>query len=67
MHWKIYALACKLSTQENKLKYLLETALWGRVFNALGQPLDNYGNLDPDLEYWNIHRPAPALKDIAKN
>lgn len=37
----------------------------GRIFNALGQPLDNYGNLDPDLEYWNIHRPAPALKDIA--
>jgi F-type H+-transporting ATPase subunit beta len=34
----------------------------GRLFNALGQPLD--GSAAPDgAERWPIHRPAPALAD----
>lgn len=33
----------------------------GRLFNALGQPLDGGEPLD-DVEHWPIHRPSPPLE-----
>ncbi len=37
----------------------------GRIFNVLGQPVDNGADLPEDTEKWSIHRKAPAL--IAQN
>ncbi len=34
----------------------------GRVFNVLGQPIDNAGPVTAS-EYWPIHRPAPSFTD----
>jgi len=34
----------------------------GRLFNALGQPLDNLGDVKAD-EHWPIHRPAPTMEE----
>jgi F-type H+-transporting ATPase subunit beta len=34
----------------------------GRLFNVLGEPIDNLGEVKADL-YWPIHRPAPSLED----
>ena len=33
----------------------------GRVFNALGQPIDEGPALDDEVEMWSIHRPAPPF------
>lgn len=34
----------------------------GRVFNVLGKPVDNGGEVKP-TDYWPIHRPAPNFED----
>ncbi|MFC1873781.1 F0F1 ATP synthase subunit beta [Chloroflexota bacterium] len=34
----------------------------GRLFNALGQPLDNLGEVKSE-EYWPIHRTPPSLEE----
>ena len=34
----------------------------GRVFNLLGQPIDEKESVESD-EYWPIHRPAPAYEE----
>jgi F-type H+-transporting ATPase subunit beta len=34
----------------------------GRLFNVLGEPLDNLGEVKADL-HWPIHRPPPSLED----
>ncbi len=34
----------------------------GRLFNALGEPLDNLGPVKAD-EHWPIHRPAPPFEE----
>ncbi len=34
----------------------------GRLFNALGQPIDGHGPADAD-DVWPIHRPAPSFTD----
>ncbi|MFN3648801.1 MAG: F0F1 ATP synthase subunit beta [Armatimonadota bacterium] len=34
----------------------------GRVFNLLGQPIDERGPVNA-TEYWPIHRPAPSFED----
>ncbi|WP_160687235.1 F0F1 ATP synthase subunit beta [Clostridium sp. C2-6-12] len=34
----------------------------GRLFNVLGEPIDNCGNVDIKQQY-PIHRPAPSFKD----
>ena len=36
----------------------------GRVFNLLGEPIDNRGPVVAD-EYWPIHRDAPPLVDLS--
>jgi F-type H+-transporting ATPase subunit beta len=34
----------------------------GRLFNVLGMPIDNLGEVKAD-EHWPIHRPAPTLEE----
>jgi F-type H+-transporting ATPase subunit beta len=34
----------------------------GRLFNVLGQPIDNLGEVKSD-DHWPIHRPAPTLEE----
>ncbi|WP_315081638.1 F0F1 ATP synthase subunit beta [uncultured Clostridium sp.] len=36
----------------------------GRLFNVLGKPIDNAGNVEAE-EIYPIHRPAPSFKDQA--
>jgi len=36
----------------------------GRVFNLVGEPIDNRGPVDAD-EYWPIHRDAPPLAELS--
>ena len=36
----------------------------GRIFNLLGEPIDNAGDVDYDTR-WPIHRPAPSVEDLA--
>ena len=36
----------------------------GRIFNLLGDPIDNGGDVDADAR-WPIHRPAPSVEDLA--
>jgi len=40
------------------------TGTLGRVFNLLGEPIDNQGPV-PAQERWPIHRPAPKLVDLS--
>ncbi|RME31817.1 MAG: F0F1 ATP synthase subunit beta, partial [Candidatus Zixiibacteriota bacterium] len=35
----------------------------GRIFNLLGDPIDNQGALPPDTKRLPIHRPAPSFED----
>jgi F-type H+-transporting ATPase subunit beta len=37
----------------------------GRVFNVLGEPIDNKPPVDPSEPRWPIHRPPPDLEDQA--
>src|SRR5205823_10864041 len=37
----------------------------GRLFNVLGDPVDNKGPIDPSVPRLPIHRPAPPLEDQA--
>jgi len=37
-------------------------ATLGRIFNVLGEPVDNAGPVDTDIEY-PIHRPAPSFEE----
>ncbi|HEY2480058.1 MAG TPA: F0F1 ATP synthase subunit beta [Solirubrobacterales bacterium] len=36
----------------------------GRIFNLLGDPIDNGEALPADVERWPIHRPAPKASDL---
>ena len=37
----------------------------GRIFNVLGEPIDNGADLAPDTERWPIHRSAPMIEDLS--
>ena len=39
----------------------------GRVFNVLGEPIDNKGELSENAKKLSIHRLAPTLKDLNTN
>ena len=39
-------------------------AVLGRIFNLLGDPIDEQGEVKTD-ERWPIHRPAPEVEDLA--
>ena len=39
-------------------------ATLGRIFNVLGEPVDECGDLDPSTEMYSIHRSAPAFVDL---
>jgi F-type H+-transporting ATPase subunit beta len=36
----------------------------GRIFNLLGEPIDQGDDLEEGLERWPIHRPAPSVEDL---
>jgi F-type H+-transporting ATPase subunit beta len=36
----------------------------GRIFNLLGDPIDEGDDLPDDLERWPIHRAAPSVEDL---
>ncbi|MBS1862984.1 MAG: F0F1 ATP synthase subunit beta, partial [Actinobacteria bacterium] len=36
----------------------------GRIFNLLGEPIDNGDEVAGDVERWPIHRPAPKASDL---
>ncbi|WP_210494051.1 F0F1 ATP synthase subunit beta [Patulibacter sp. SYSU D01012] len=36
----------------------------GRIFNVLGDPIDEGAELDPEAERWGIHRHAPKVEDL---
>ncbi len=38
-------------------------ATMGRLFNVMGEPLDNLGSVEA-ADFWSIHRPPPALQDL---
>ncbi len=44
------------------IKVPVGTATLGRMFNVLGQTIDNKGPAETDLR-WEIHRPAPSFRD----
>lgn len=39
----------------------------GRVFNVLGQPIDEKGAVDPSMERHSIHRKAPTYEDLSNS
>ena len=39
----------------------------GRIFNVLGEPIDNKGELSDDAPTLPIHRDAPKLKELSSN
>ncbi|NLO26796.1 MAG: F0F1 ATP synthase subunit beta, partial [Actinobacteria bacterium] len=39
-------------------------ATLGRLFNLLGDPIDEGDPLPADVERWPIHRPAPAFEEL---
>ncbi|SDI77315.1 F0F1 ATP synthase subunit beta [Dolosicoccus paucivorans] len=39
----------------------------GRVFNVLGQPIDEKGEVDPSVERHSIHRKAPTYEDLSNS
>jgi F-type H+-transporting ATPase subunit beta len=36
----------------------------GRIFNLLGEPIDEGDEIDKDAERWPIHRSAPTVEDL---
>ncbi|MDB5057113.1 MAG: atpD [Chloroflexi bacterium] len=40
-------------------------ATLGRLFDVLGDPIDNQGDIPADTERWPIHRDAPSFEDQA--
>ncbi|GAA4456615.1 F0F1 ATP synthase subunit beta [Novipirellula rosea] len=38
----------------------------GRVFNVLGNPIDNRGEVEAE-DYWPIHRQAPPISELSTN
>ena len=37
----------------------------GRLWNVLGEPIDNKPDPPPDTERWSIHRDPPAFRDLS--
>ena len=44
------------------IKVPVGPATLGRIFNVVGEPVDNAGPVDTDIEY-PIHRPAPSFEE----
>jgi F-type H+-transporting ATPase subunit beta len=45
------------------LKVPVGKATLGRLFNVLGEPIDNLGEVKA-ADYWEIHRPPPPLEEL---
>ncbi|WP_153555220.1 F0F1 ATP synthase subunit beta [Roseimaritima sediminicola] len=50
----------------NPLTVPVGKATLGRVFNVLGKPIDNRGDVDAD-DHWPIHREAPPVSELSTN
>ncbi len=44
------------------IKVPVGSAVLGRIFNVVGQPIDELGDVNSE-QFWEIHREAPKLKD----
>jgi F-type H+-transporting ATPase subunit beta len=44
------------------IKVPVGTGTMGRLFNVLGQPIDNLGDVEA-ADYWPIHRPPPSMDE----
>ncbi len=54
----------KVTDTGNPIQVPVGEGTLGRIFNLLGEPIDEGGDVKAD-EYWPIHRPAPDVEDLA--
>src|SRR4051795_9828919 len=54
----------KVTDTGNPITVPVGDATLGRIFNLLGDPIDNGEELAADSERWPIHRPAPKASDL---
>ena len=54
----------KVTDTGNPIQVPVGKGTLGRIFNLLGEPIDEGGDVKAD-EYWPIHRPAPEVEDLA--
>ena len=52
----------EVESMDSPVKVPVGERITGRLFNALGQPIDGKGPADSD-DIWPIHRPAPTFAD----
>jgi len=52
----------EVESMDSPVKVPVGERITGRLFNALGQPIDGKGPADAD-DIWPIHRPAPSFAD----
>lgn len=48
-------------TTGSNIRVPVGEATLGRMFNVLGEPIDNRGDIAPDTPTWEIHRKAPGF------
>ena len=53
----------KVTTHPGGIQVPVGEQTLGRLFNVLGEPIDNEKELDKDGKKWSIHRKPPAFKD----
>jgi F-type H+-transporting ATPase subunit beta len=56
------ARGAEVESTDSPVKVPVGERITGRLFNALGQPIDGRGPADSD-DLWSIHRPAPSYTD----
>ncbi len=54
----------KVEDTGGPIKVPVGKATLGRIFNLLGEPIDEGGDVEAD-DYWPIHRKAPEVEDLA--
>lgn len=52
----------KVESTGSPIKVPVGDKIRGRLFDALGRPIDNLGDVSAD-DYWSIHREAPSYTD----
>jgi F-type H+-transporting ATPase subunit beta len=53
----------KVSTECEPISVPVGSETLGRIFNVLGEPVDNQASLSIDVQKWSIHRKAPKLSE----
>jgi len=54
--------SAEVESMDSPVKVPVGERITGRLFNALGQPIDGKGPADSD-DVWPIHKPAPSFTD----